>query len=216
MDGVAGIDAASGGGADHRLDRGTEVRPPSRAEAAGELAVDHHRPEIPLAAVVVRRRVRVLEKGEQAVAHREATPAPTMTMAVARLQRQNPVQLSLQTAAMFPPGAGLEHVPPSGEHDRAHQQRLQAWGKQGVARLDGVAQVVLLVRQAKLPQVGVAVLGAAKVGYLARRPLDRAPGRGAGTPVRGLVRGLVRLPQHATPATPRIPGSWTWNAYHSR
>src|SRR3954449_10676985 len=61
MDGVVSIDAAPGGGADHRRDRGAQVRPPGGAEPAGDLAVHHHRPQVPLAAVVVQRRLRVLE-----------------------------------------------------------------------------------------------------------------------------------------------------------
>src|ERR687884_1174560 len=110
MDGVVSVDAAPGGGADHRLDRGAQVRSPGRAEAAGDLAVHHHRPQVALAAVVVRRRLRVLEEGEQAVAHREVAPAQPPTAAVARLQGQDPVQLPFETEAVFPSGAGLERV----------------------------------------------------------------------------------------------------------
>src|SRR4051794_17465336 len=70
MDGVVGVYPVPGGGADDRLEGGAQVRPPGGAEAAGDLAAHHHRPKITLAAVVVRRRVGVLKKGEQAVAHR--------------------------------------------------------------------------------------------------------------------------------------------------
>jgi hypothetical protein len=47
---VVGVDATPSGGADHRLDRGAQVRPPSRTEAASYLAVHHHRPQIAFAA----------------------------------------------------------------------------------------------------------------------------------------------------------------------
>src|SRR3954467_12682359 len=75
MDGVVGVHPVPGGGADDRLEGGAQVRPPGGAEAASDLAVHHHRPKITLAAVVVRRRVGVLEKGEQAVTHREVALA---------------------------------------------------------------------------------------------------------------------------------------------
>src|SRR5918993_2050654 len=158
MDGVVGVDAAPGGGADHRLDGGTQVRSPGRAEAAGDLAVDRHRPESALAAVVVRRRVGVLEEGEQAVAHGEVAPAQPLTTAVAWLQGQNPVQLPFQTTAVFPSGAGLERMAATGEHDGPEQERLQPRGKDGVTRLDRIAQVAQLVRQTDLPKVGMAAL----------------------------------------------------------
>src|SRR5215218_1117108 len=122
MDGVVGVDAAPGGGADHRLDGGTQVWPPGRTEAAGDLAVDRHRPESALAAVVVRRRLRVLEEGEQAVAHREVAPAQPLTAAMTWLQRQNPVQLPFQAEAVFPSGAGLERMAATGEHDHAQSR----------------------------------------------------------------------------------------------
>src|SRR4051794_37624485 len=70
-----GVHPVPGGGADDRLEGGAQVRPPGGAEAASDLAVHHHRPKITLAAVVVRRRVGVLEKGEQAVTHREVALA---------------------------------------------------------------------------------------------------------------------------------------------
>src|SRR3954471_17990954 len=101
MDGVVGVYPVPGGGADDRLDGGAEVRPPGGAEAAGDLAVHHHRPEIALAAVVVGRGLRVLEEGEQAVADGEVALAQPLAVAVGRLQREGPIQLPLQATTVF-------------------------------------------------------------------------------------------------------------------
>jgi len=121
-----------------------------------------------------------------------------------RLERQNPVQLPFQAATVFQPGAGLQRVPATGEQDRAQQQRLQARGEDGVARLDGVAQVAQLVRQADLPQVGVAALGAVEVGHPDLRPVPAQHlvhhGPAAGRPDH--VNDHLVVPEHPVPVRP--------------
>ena len=85
---MVGVDATPGGGADDRPDGSAQGRSPIGAEAAGDLAVHRHWPKIALAAIVVRRRIWMCEKGEQAVLHGEVALAQPSTLTVARLQRQ--------------------------------------------------------------------------------------------------------------------------------
>ncbi len=67
-DGLQGVYAASGGGADDGSYCGVEVRAPFGSEAAGDLSVGGGGPEFALAAIVVGGDVGMFEEGEEVLA----------------------------------------------------------------------------------------------------------------------------------------------------
>src|ERR687893_3004815 len=78
-------------------------------------------------------------------------------------ERHDGVERMLEAAAVFAAGTRSQAPMSPGQHHGPQQQRLHAWGEDGVARLDGVAAVAELMRQADLPLGGMTLLGTVEI-----------------------------------------------------
>ena len=113
----------------------------------------------------------MVEEGEQVRAVLAVSLSQTLAVTVGGCERHDGVERTLETPAVFAPGAWSQVPAASGEHDSAQQQCLHARGEHGVAGLDGVGAVAQLVCQADLPVLGMALLRAVKVRHPKRRPV---------------------------------------------
>jgi len=78
------------------------------------------------------------------------SPSQALAVTLGRRQPHDGVERTLETPAVFAPGAFSQITAASGEHDSAQQQRLHARCEHGVAGLDRVGAVAQLMRQADL------------------------------------------------------------------
>ncbi len=74
-------------------------------------------------------------------------------------QRHPRIELAFHPQAVLAARAFGQVMSPPSQNESAQQQRLHAWGEDGVAGLDGELTVAQLVRQADLPVRGMPLLG---------------------------------------------------------
>src|SRR5215218_10753138 len=106
----------------------------------------------------------MVEEGEEVLAQLAVALSQSLPMSVAGGERHDGIEGVLEAAAVLAAGALGQPPMPPGQHHGPQQQRLHAWGEDGVACLDGVATVAELMRQTDLPGRGMAALGAVEVG----------------------------------------------------
>jgi hypothetical protein len=135
------VEAVTGGGAEEGSDPGKEIGAPVGAESARYFAIGCRRPQFALGAVVVGRHLGMIEKGEEVIADFGIAFSQALAMPVLRDESHEGIEVAFEPSSIFAAGAGGQIVPPTGEHDSAQQQRLHAWGEDGVARLDGILAV---------------------------------------------------------------------------
>ena len=175
---MVGIDTPPEGCSDDGFDGGAEIGAPIGTEAADDLSVHGHGPQFSLRAVIVGRDLGMAQEGEEVIADGQITLSQAFAMAVVWGQGQDGVEIALQPAAIFKPGAFLQGEAAAGEDDGAQDQGFHAGREHAVAGLDGVAQVSELVSQANLPGIGMTALGAVEVRDPELGPVDRPARRG--------------------------------------
>src|SRR5215218_1725453 len=130
-----GVDAASRGGADDGAYGGVEIGAPCGAEPAGGLAIGGGGPEFALAAIVVGGHLGMVEESEEVLAQLAVALSQSLAVPVGGSERHDGVERMLEAAAVFAAGALRQPPMPAGQHHSSQEQRLQARGKDGVARL---------------------------------------------------------------------------------
>src|SRR5271156_5985256 len=119
----------SGCGSDDGSNAGEQIGTPGRTEATCDFAVGGGGPQFPLAAIVVRWNLRMLQEGEQVAAHLPVTLSQPPAMVVGRRQHHDGVQLAIQPGLIGAPRARGQLLAPPRQHDGPQQQRLHAWGE---------------------------------------------------------------------------------------
>ena len=96
-----------------------------------------------------------------------SVPAVTFSQPLAMLidwsECHDGIQVTVQSPLVGATRAFGQFLAPSRQHDRTEQQHLHAWREDLIASFDGVLAVAQLVRQADLPEIGMALLGAVQV-----------------------------------------------------
>src|SRR3954465_14288284 len=120
---------------------------PAGAEAASDLPVSGGVTEIALGSVVIGGHLTAAGEGEGGLAEQAVTLSQPQAVAVGGSERHDGIEVAFEAATVFAAGAFGQAAMAAGQHDGAQQERLHAWGEDGIACLDGVAAVAQLMRQ---------------------------------------------------------------------
>src|SRR3954453_5131041 len=137
-DGLKDRDAASSSGLEDGPDVDVEPGAPRRAEAVGDLAEDHARPQRLFRAVVGRRHRPAGDEDEQVLAILLDDPEQFLPLPVGRLDLEQPVELGFQPCGINREGGIGEAVSPVADGNGLLQQVLDAGGKADVPGVDGL------------------------------------------------------------------------------
>jgi hypothetical protein len=127
-------------------------------------------------------------------------------MWIARRQPHDRVQIVIQPSQIGPPRALGQALAPPRQHHGAQQQPLHARGKNRVSRVNGILAVAQLMRQADLPEIGMALLRTIEIRHPDARPMARhhlSDHRGGAAVAYNVDHDLIVL-EHPVPVRPPI------------